>query len=32
MLEFLGWPEGIEPSYVRVTVVSVNRFTMATIK
>ena len=28
---FLGWPEGIEPSYVRVTVVSVNRFTMATI-
>jgi hypothetical protein len=27
---YLGWPEGIEPSYVRVTVVSVNRFTMAT--
>ena len=26
----MGWPEGIEPSYVRVTVVSVNRFTMAT--
>ena len=30
LLDFLGWPEGIEPSYVRVTVVSVNRFTMAT--
>lgn len=27
----MGWPEGIEPSNVRVTVVSVNRFTMATI-
>lgn len=27
----LGWPEGFEPSNVRVTVVCVDRFTMATI-
>ena len=31
VLEFLGWLVGIEPTYVRVTVVSVNRFTIATM-
>ncbi len=29
--EILGWLEGFEPSNVRVTVVSVDRFTIATI-
>lgn len=27
----MGWLVGFEPTYVRVTVVSVNRFTIATI-
>ena len=28
----MGWLVGFEPTYVRVTVVSVDRFTIATIK
>jgi hypothetical protein len=30
--EIMGWLVGFEPTYVRVTVVSVDRFTIATIK